>query len=100
MKFSFEKPTVRLYNYYFLGIDKPVMIQAYNRDEARNLIRAVQLNLPEIYKGKKIIGETVVVPAFGVTERVHNGKVLVWVGMDFSKNGWMEKDAFRKKFPD
>ena len=98
MSFSFETPTIRLYNYYFIGIEKPVIIQAGNKAEARLIIKKMASKLHPNYRGKRIIGETVVVPAFGVTERMENGKMLVWVGKESSPTGWMEKTEFKKKY--
>lgn len=98
MKFSFDKPTIRLYRYYFLGLPKPIIIQAYNKVEAREAIDKIWGQLGKEYQNSRIIGETVSVPVFGVSKRVEGEKTYVWVGKDYSKSGWLESSDFEKKF--
>jgi len=98
MKFSFDKPTIRLYRYYFLGIPKPIIIQAHDKVEARATIDRIWAQLGREYQNSKIIGETVSVPVFGVSTRVEGDRSYVWVGKDYSKNGWMESSQYEKKF--
>lgn len=98
MNFSFEKPTIRLYRFYFLGISTPITIQAYNEKEARATIDKIWYNLAKPYQASRIIGQTVSVPVFGVTKRIEGELTLVWVGKGFSKTGWMNIDVFKKKY--
>lgn len=98
MKFSFEKPTIRLYRFYFLGISNPITIQAYNEKEARKTIDGIWVKLPKPYQASRIIGQTVSVPVFGVSKRQEGDKTLVWVGKGFSKTGWMDMEVFKKKY--
>lgn len=96
MMFSFEKPTIRLYKYYFLGIEKPIMIQAMDSRQARATLDKIWMQLGAEYQNSRIIGETTSVPVIGVTEREAGGKTLVWVGTKYSPNGWIEKSIFEK----
>lgn len=98
MNFSFEKPTIRLYRFYFLGISTPITIQAYNEKEARATIDKIWCNLSKPYQASRIIGQTVSVPVFGVTKRIEGEVTLVWVGKGFSKTGWMNIDVYKKKY--
>lgn len=98
MKFSFDKPTIRLYRYYFLGLPKPIIIQAYDKVEARAAIDRIWGELAKEYQQSKIIGETVSVPIFGVSKRSEGDKTYVWVSKEYSKSGWMEASEFEKKF--
>ena len=98
MNFKWEKPTIRLYKYYFLGIPKPVTIQAYNKVEARDSITRNWSKLAKPYQVSNIIGETVTIPLFGVTEREENNVKYLWVGKSYSSTGWMKKEDFDKKF--
>ena len=98
MKFSFDKPTIRIYRYYFLGIPKPVMIQAFNKVEARNTIERIWSRLGKEYQQSRIIGETVSLPVFGATTRVEGEEEYTWVGKDYSPNGWIKSSDFEKKF--
>jgi hypothetical protein len=98
MNFSFEKPTIRLYRFYFLGISTPITIQAYNEKEARATMDRIWGNLAKPYQSSRIIGQTVSVPIFGVSKRKEGDKTLVWVGKGFSKTGWMDIEVFKKKY--
>ena len=98
MNFSFEKPTIRLYRFYFLGISTPITIQAYNEKEARATIDRIWGNLAKPYQASRIIGQTVSVPVFGVSKRIESDKTLVWVGKGFYKTGWMDIEVFKKKY--
>jgi|694.fasta_scaffold02526_36 hypothetical protein len=98
MKFSFEKPTIRLYRFYFLGISTPLTIQAYNEKEARIAVDKIWNRLSKEYQVSRIIGQTVSVPIFGVSKRKEGDKTLVWVGKGFSKTGWMDIEVFKKKY--
>lgn len=98
MKFAFEKPTIRIYRYYFLGISKPVMIQAYSSQEARVAMDKIWGRLGKEYQASRVIGETVSVPVFGVSKRDEGDKTYVWVGKGYSKNGWMESKEYEKNF--
>lgn len=96
--FPFEKPTIRLYKYYFFGLPEPIIISAYNKKEARVAMDRIWKQLPPPYQASKVIGETVTLPVFGVTERKQGDKTLVWVGKEYSPNGWMEKENYLRKF--
>lgn len=98
MMFSFEKPQIRIYKYYFLGISKPVMIQAYNKAEARDVITKNWSKLAKPYQVSNIIGETVTLPVFGITEREEGERTYLWVGKSYSTSGWMVKEDFENKF--
>ena len=97
MNFSFEKPTIRLYRFYFLGLSTPITIQAYNEKEARATIDKIWSKLAPPYQASRIIGQTVSVAVFGVSKRQEGDKTYVWVGKGYSKNGWMELEVFEKK---
>lgn len=98
MKFSWEKPQIRMYKYYFLGVAKPVIIQAYNKSEARETITRNWTKLAKPYQMSNIIGETVSLPVFGVTEREEGKYTYVWVGKSYSTTGWMLKEDYENKF--
>ena len=96
--FPFEKPTIRLYKYYFFGLPEPIIISAYNKKEARVAMDRIWKQLPPPYQASKVIGETVTLPVFGVTERKQGDKTLVWVGKEYSSTGWMDREQYKKRF--
>ena len=97
-RFPFEQPNLRLYKYYFLGLPEPITISAYNKKEARAAIDRIWQKLPPAYQASKIIGETVTLPVFGVTERKQGEKTMVWVGKEYSQTGWMDREQYKKRF--
>lgn len=87
----------KLYKYIFEGIDKPVIIQARNRNQAREAIRRYVAQLAPQYQNFKIVGESVTVPAKGVSKKSENNKNYIWVGESKSKDGWMEEKLYLEK---
>jgi predicted GTPase len=98
MSFSFERPNLRLYKYYFFGLANPITISAYNSKEARAAMDRIWSKLPPPYQKSRIIGETVSLPVFGVTERTEGNRTFIWVGKEYSTSGWMDKDEYKKRF--
>lgn len=96
MKFAFEKPTIRLYKYYFLGIKEPVTIQAYNKAESRRILLNIKSKLDQKYQDSPVIGETVTVPVIGISERTSGGKTFVWAGEGRGNSGWIDKEFLDK----
>jgi hypothetical protein len=63
-----EKHTLRFYKYKFLGYeDKPIVIEAYNKLEARQKLTYFLEKYPQ-YQGIPVISESLSLPIFGETE--------------------------------
>jgi len=95
MDYPVEKHGIRFYNYYFFGIETPLTIEANNKEEAREIMKSILPKLSDKYRESKIIGETIVIPLRGVSEKVVKGTKYIWVGLDKTHNGWMEEKRFR-----
>ena len=91
-----EKHTKRFYNYYFHEVETPIIIEAYNKHEAREILKELVHKLSDKYKNSKIVGETVVIPLRGVSEKVVKGVKYIWVGEDKSHNGWLTEDEYKR----
>jgi hypothetical protein len=91
-----EKHGIRFYNYYFLGVEKPITIEARNKQQARDKMRDIISKLSEKYQESKIVGETIVIPLKGVSDKVVKGVRYVWVGEDKSKNGWLSENEYKR----
>lgn len=98
MDYPFRHDRIKFYRYRFLGIEKPVTIEARNRASARDMIERMMSTLPEEYKQSRIVGESVFVPLTGTTEKTKNGEKYIWVGETHSKDGWMREAEFKVKF--
>jgi len=89
-----EKNTIRFYKYKFAGFEKPVIVEAYNKKQAREALKFFINNNPQ-YFNVPIINESLSLPIMGETTRVINGVEHVWVG-SYSLNNWMTMDDFKK----
>lgn len=88
---------VYLYHYYFAGIQKPVIIQAPDKRQARTFLQEFMRTDP-VYCARTdadIIGETVVEPVTGISERVIDGKKYLWAGIGHGIDGWLPETAFK-----
>lgn len=89
-----EKHTIRFYKYRFSGYNEPIIVEAYNKREARNILRQHVANRPELH-GVKVISETLSIPIFGETTKEFNGVMMVWVG-ELSQTHWLTIDEFKR----
>lgn len=94
---SVEKPDIiKFYAFTFEDIEKPVVIEAYNAVEAREGLLKVIERLPDTYKGKKVVGQTVTLPVVGVTQKKIQGITYIWGGKKRSINGWLTEEQFKQ----
>jgi hypothetical protein len=96
MDYPVEKEGIRFYNYYYYGVDKPVTIEARSKAEARDILSSIQGKLSQKYLDSKIIGESVVIPLRGVSEKVIKGVKYIWVGEDKAQGGWLSENAYKR----
>lgn len=89
-----EKHILRFYKYKFMGYDEPIVVEAYNKQEARALLRQHVSNHPELHH-VKVVSETLSLPIFGETTKNINGVDFVWVG-ELSQDNWMPLEEFKK----
>jgi hypothetical protein len=96
MNYPVEKEGIRFYNYYYYGVDKPVIIEARSKAEARDILKSINARLSNKYSESKIIGESVVIPLRGVSEKVVKGVKYIWVGEDKAQGGWLSETAYKR----
>ena len=89
-----EKYTLRFYKYKFSGYNEPIIVEAYNKVEARDILKQHIANRPELH-GVKVISETLSLPIFGETTKLLNGITMVWVGA-LSQTNWMTLSEFER----
>lgn len=92
-----EKTGIKFYSYYFLGLKKPVVIEALNQALSREHLHKVLEKLPEAYHTAPCIGETVINPIPGVNTKKIDGRNYVWVGLEESENGWKLQEETKSK---
>jgi len=77
-----------------MGYNEPIVVEAYNKIEARNMLREFVHNNPHLH-GVKVISESLSLPIFGETTKQINGEQYVWVGAT-SQSNWMLLNEFEK----
>lgn len=91
LNYPVEKHTLRFYKYKFLSLeDDPVQVEAFNRKEARIMLRDFILNNPN-FQNKPIISETVSLPIVGFTTKIIDDVENVWIG-----KGWIPLWEYEK----
>ena len=95
MDYPVEKHGIRFYNYYFFEVEKPLTIEATCKEDAREIMKSITPKLSDKYRESKIIGETVVIPLRGVSEKVVKGIKYIWVGLDKSQSGWLPEEQYK-----
>ena len=86
-----EKYTLRFYKYRLFGLeDKPIVIEAYNKIEARQKLTYLIQSNPEL-NGKIVVSEWLSLPIYGETTKTINGIKHIWVGGDIM---WRPLDQF------
>jgi hypothetical protein len=94
-----EETIIKLYKFRFAGLEQPVIIEAFNNNQARILLKDALRMMPPEYGLSKVIDETVVTPVVGVSQIIQNGRPLVWVGKETSDTGWIDKEEYEKNNP-
>jgi hypothetical protein len=95
MDYPVEKRGIRFYNYYFYDVEQPLTIEAHTKQEAREIMQRISSQLSPKYRESKIVGETVVIPLKGVSEKVVKGVKYIWVGLSKSSNGWLTEYEYK-----
>jgi hypothetical protein len=85
---------IKFYCYYYEGINIPIMIEARNKVSARQILRNIRSTLPDIYQKSFVVGETIKPPVTGISTKKVNGKDYVWVGEDYTPDGWIEREKY------
>jgi hypothetical protein len=90
IRYPVEKNVLRFYKYKFYQSDEIVTIEAFNRKQARALLRDFIINNPKL-NNLAIISETLTLPIYGQTTKMINNVENVWIG-----NGWIPLWEFKK----
>ena len=90
---------IRFYKYYFLGVDKPVIMEAEDRLTADQMMQKLKENTSVNLNAKNLIDIRVETPIVGISKRKRHNKDYVWVGNEFTIDGWLlqtEYDEIQK----
>jgi hypothetical protein len=90
-----EKNIIRFYKYKLLGLESyPIVIEAYNKLEARQKMLYMIEKHPQLY-GRAVISESLSLPIFGETTKTIDGIKHVWVGNVLDID-WLPLNEFEK----
>ena len=93
---DFNEPKIKFYKYFFRGKPKPVIMEAYNRESADNMLE--QLNEKTgVIDMTTLEDIRIEMPVLGISKRKRHGEVFVWVGLKRSVDGWMLESEFNEK---
>jgi hypothetical protein len=84
----------RFYKYFFLGMDKPIIMEAENRTKADEMIISLQYKSQTPIDFTKLIDIRVETPIVGISTRKRKGNEYVWVGKEYTSDGWLLKDEY------
>lgn len=90
---------IRFYKYYFLGVDKPVIMEAEDRLTADQMMQKLKENTSVNLSAKNLIDIRVETPIIGISKRKRHNQEYVWVGNEFTSDGWLlqtEYDEIQK----
>lgn len=93
---EWDKPKIKFYKYYFSNNEKPVIMEAYNREEADNMLLLLNEKTQKLdYSCLKDV--RIEMPIKGLSKKTRMGITYIWVGIENSQNGWIEETEFQKK---
>lgn len=80
---------IRFYKYYFLGVDKPIIMEAEDRLTADQMMQKLKENTAVNLSAKNLIDIRVETPIIGISKRKRHNKDYVWVGNELTSDGWL-----------
>lgn len=87
---------IRFYKYYFLGVDKPVIMEAEDRTTADQMMQRLKENTSVNLSAKNLIDIRVETPIVGISKRKRHNQEYVWVGNEFTSDGWLLQSEYDK----
>ena len=86
----------RFYKYFFLGVEKPIIMEAENKTDADKMLVDLQYKSQTSIDFNKLVDVRVETPIVGISTRKRKGNDFVWVGKEYTRDGWLLKDEYDK----
>lgn len=86
----------RFYKYFFLGVEKPIIMEAESKNDADQMLVELQYKSQTAIDFKKLIDVRVETPIAGISTRKRKGNEFVWVGKEYTRDGWLLKEEYDK----
>jgi len=84
----------RFYKYFFLGVEKPIIMEAESKNDADQMLVELQYKSQTEIDFKKLVDVRVETPIAGISTRKRKGNDFVWVGKEYTRDGWLEKEEY------
>jgi len=84
----------RFYKYFFLGVEKPIIMEAENKNDADQMLVELQYKSQTSIDFNKLLDIRVETPIVGISTRKRKGKEFVWVSKEYTSDGWLEKEEY------
>jgi hypothetical protein len=88
--------TIRFYKYYFIGNDKPIIMEAETRLQADQMMQELKQRSKVPISVKDLIDIRVETPIIGISKRKKKGNEFVWVGIEHTTDGWLLQSEYDK----
>ena len=85
---------IRFYKYFFINNDKPVIMEAESRLSADKMMQQLKQNTTVKLSAKDLIDIRVETPIVGISKRKRHNKEFVWVGTEFTSDGWLLQSEY------
>lgn len=85
---------IKLYKYYFLNADKPIVMEAESRSMADSMLVEFNRIIGNKISVHDIIDLRVETLIVGESSKIKKGIKHIWVGKENSKDGWMIEEEY------
>jgi hypothetical protein len=93
---DFDTPKIKFYKFFFNGKPKPIIMEAYNRAEADEMLKLLNQKT-NVIDMSNLIDVRIESPVKGVSKRKRKGLDFIWVGKELSEDGWMLEEDFNNQ---
>ena len=96
LRTDFEPPKIRFYKYFFKGVEKPIIMEAEDREMADQMLgmlpekSGVEIDMDRLENVK------IETPLTGVSKKTTLGQTYIWVGFSKSQDGWMLETEYQE----
>lgn len=87
---------IKLYKYYFVQLEKPIVMEANSRQEADCFLRLFNEKIGGKMSINDMIDLRVETLIVGESSKIKKGEKFIWVGTNFSEDGWMLEQDYLK----
>ncbi len=87
---------IKLYKYFINNIEKPIVMEAESRKLADQMLVSLNNKVGGNLTINNVVDVRVQTLVVGESSKIKGGKKHIWVGKDYSSDGWMEESKYLK----